>query len=111
MGAAFKYHGQIVWGTNGSIEHYLDRMLTLSTTEHGAEHPMTRWLSDCRLSFFTGAVVNLDAVLDDLGCQPQFVALLQNVSSEGLDGPLFSDIGKKWIRERIQPFIQRLRSP
>jgi hypothetical protein len=98
MSSAFDYNQYTIWGTNGTIEAYLESLCRLAAETPGTDAALRLWLEKERNHFFSGAVVFLGEVLADPTVAKQFLALFERATAEFLSGDEFTEYGKEWLR-------------
>lgn len=108
MSAAFDFAGQVHWGTNGSIEAYLDALATIAAERFGVEDPLAVALRREREQFYSGAVVFLDTILNGAEERARFVAILDAATSQLLLDGGFTDIGVKWVETEVRGLRERI---
>lgn len=109
MSAGFDVSGEVCWGSNGSIEVYLEVLGELAAARLGADHPMTAFFHDELETFFIGKVVRLDEILVDSASCERFLDLLDAATKLLLEREVFTDHGRTWadwmvgqLRARIE---------
>ena len=73
MSAGFDFRGETYWGSNGTIEIYLEVLTDECEACFGIEHPMRTFFHQEREGFFMGKVVFLDELLLNADSCKRFV--------------------------------------
>jgi hypothetical protein len=108
VSAGFNFRGQIFWGTNGSIEVYLEALAHQAAARLGAADPLVEFLRREREGWFNGTVVLLDQVLIDRETCDWFVLLFDAATEQLLREDAFTDHGRAWIEGTLGPLRQRI---
>lgn len=97
MPAGFSYSDEGFWGTNSSIEVFVETLAGLAAARLGPDAPLAAFLREELEGFFVGKVVELDDVLRDAATRAVFVELLDTATSRLLEDGAFSDRGRVWV--------------
>jgi len=97
VSAGFEVAGEVVWGTNGAIEAYLDCLADASAALVGAEDRMTTFFRDERAMFNMGAIVRLDALLGSADAKTRLLAVFDLATTRLQTSGIFSDYGLQWL--------------
>lgn len=108
MSAGFKFRGEICWGSNGSIEVYLEALQHQATIRFGASDLLTEFFRSQREGSFMGMVVFLDDVLTDAETCDRFLSVLDAATDRLLSEEVFTELGRNWISSTLGPFRQRI---
>lgn len=101
MSAGFKVVDEVFWGTNGAVEAYVEALATEAAERFGADSPLAIFFKEEQENFFTGAVVVLDSLLEDVTERQCFVDVLDAATARLLRGDTFTDHGRKWVASVI----------
>ena len=97
MSAGFEVAGEVVWGTNGAIEAYLDCLADTSAALVGAEDRMTSFFREERAMFNMGAIVRLDALLGNADAKTRLLAVFDLATTQLQASGIFSAYGLQWL--------------
>jgi len=101
MSAGFDFRDETFWGSNSSIESYLEALENQSATRFGNADPLTVFFREEREGWFTGKVVFLDFILTDHARCEVFVQLLDAATDQLLAADAFTEFGRTWIQETL----------
>jgi hypothetical protein len=108
VSAGFRLDGEVYWGTNGTVEVYLERLAEEAAHTLGEHHPWVGWLRGWREAFYRGAVVGLDEILGDHADRRVFATLWDHAPHRLLAEHLFTEHGRRWVAEVGTALRQRL---
>jgi len=97
VSAGFEVAGEVVWGTNGAIEAYLDCLADASAALVGAEDRMTAFFREERATFNMGAIVRLDMLLGNADAKTRLLAVFDLATTQLQESGIFSDHGLQWL--------------
>jgi len=107
VSAGFEVTGEIVWGTNGAIEAYLDCLADASASLVGAEDRMSAFFRDERAMFNMGAIVRLDALLANADARPRLLAVFDLATTQLQASGILTDYGMNWL-DASAPQLRKL---
>ena len=110
MSAAFNFANEAHWGTDGSIEAYLETLAQIAAERFGASDPMATALSRERNQFYAGYIVFLDPILTAEADRIRFAQLLEMATANLLREEFFTDIGRNWVATEIRTLRERIES-
>ena len=102
MSAGFDFLGETFWGSNGSIESYLEALENQAAARFGTSDPLTEFFREEREGWFTGKVVFLDVILTDRARCEVFVQLLDAATKQLLAADAFSEFGQTWLEVTLE---------
>ena len=108
MSAAFDFDGEVFWGTNGSVEAYLESLCKGAERTLGPSDPLAIFFRNELDGFFPGKVVFLDECLRDTEARRCFVRLLDEATAELLHSDAFTDLGRNWVETVIAGLRQKV---
>lgn len=108
MSAGFKLDDTVFWGSNGAIEAYLEALAEQATLHLGRLHPVARHFRSERECFFTGAVVDLAPIAEDIAARARLLELFDLATDPLLGTGTFSEAGRLWVRDVIGDLRRRL---
>jgi hypothetical protein len=108
VSAAFHFDGEAFWGTNGSVEAYLESLRDSAERTYGPSDPVAVFFRNARDGFFGGNVVYLDECLVDEGACRRFVRILDEATAELLGNNAFTDLGRNWVATVIAELRQKV---
>jgi hypothetical protein len=97
MSAGFKVGGEVFWGTNGSVEAYVEVLAGLAAARFGPGDPLTVYLAGQRDSFSMGRVLYLDEWLAHPTARQRFLGLLDAATKQLLQDGVFTAYGQEWV--------------
>ena len=97
MSAGFKVGDDVLWGTNGAVETYVESLAAQATARFGPDEPLAAFFRHERETFFMGTVVVLDEWLGDDACRERFLEILDAATDQLLRERGFSEYGREWV--------------
>ena len=101
MSAGFCVDDEVFWGTNGSVQAYVEALTTQAAARFGAADPFVVFLREELEGFFPGKVVFLDAWLGDDARRKQFVEILDAATNQLLGEGGFTEYGLEWVQSVV----------
>lgn len=97
MSAGFKIRDEVLWGTNGAVEAYVEALATQAAERFGPDDPLVAFFQGEREGFFMGQVVLLDALLVDETGRARLQEILSTAAEQLVREGGFSEYGREWV--------------
>jgi hypothetical protein len=107
VSAAFANGDDLVWGTNGAIEVYLEHLAASAAARFGADDPQAEFFRLQRAAFNMGTVVRLDELLGDAARRARLLAVFDAATIGMRDCGELTAHGLEWLAAAA-PQIRRL---
>ena len=113
MSAGFKVADDMFWGSNGSIEAYVDALAVQAIAQFGPGEPLAAFLQRERAGFYNGKVMFLDEWLEDNTSRGRFLEILDAATNQVLSQAGFTELGREWVesvmvgqlRAKVRPLL------
>src|SRR5262249_11324650 len=107
VSAAIACGAELVWGSNGAIELYLEQLAAAAAVHGGPDDRLVRFFAFERAAFNMGAVVQLDTLLGDPAQRTHLLQVFDDATSRMRDCGELTEHGVQWL-EAAAPQIRRL---
>ena len=102
MSAGLSINGDVLWGSNGTIESLIDAMRGEASEQLGKDAPLTVFLASEHNAFFIGTVVFLDDWIKDRASRAELLEAVNAGAERLLKRGILNDYGKEWLSQILE---------
>lgn len=107
MSSAFTFQKNIVWGTNGTIEEILIKLIKYSPDDS----KLLQWSIEHYREFWPGLGCDLTDILSDNDSKAQWREAIQQALDDMKNSGILTEYGLQWLEENREELINIAEAP